>query len=196
MMCPPEYGRSFTDPEDYRKVVNFNERHCARPGTEYGWIVDHAKALHADADKDFDALDGKAASIITNLGGGAGLLTITSLAALASGQVDRIIIFAALPAFVLSLAAVFFGLWARRPAWLASAPTVERAVEQAHHYDSTEEAKGALLGQWHLAIEVLRAVVHRKAKWVQWATWTSFFAVCALIVPLIVALCLLHKTTL
>jgi hypothetical protein len=193
MSQTPDYLQILGSQEAIRRVQEFNERHRPQDQVDYKWLFDHAKALFADCDKDFDALDGKAEKLITGLGSGAGLVTIGSLAGLANGVIDARIVAALLPAFVLSLVSIGLALRARSPQDMAFPPSVESAVDHAHHYLTEDKAKGSLLGQWHVAVEVMRAAAASKAKWVGRATWAFFFAVCALIVPLAAAFCLPPK---
>jgi hypothetical protein len=156
-----------------------------RPDVDYTWAAEFAEKRYAEADRDFEYADSKAASLVVHLGSGAGLLGVVGLAGLATGRAGAAIVLAGFPSFSLAVAALWFALRARQPATGAAPPTVASAVGYAEYFTKPKVGCGGLLGQWHMATEVMRAATTSKARLIRRATLLTFAAVAALTLPLI-----------
>jgi hypothetical protein len=171
----------------YKDAVAFAE--AVEPGDDiaYEWVWSHARELYTHYDTLSEWLDGKAGSIVSYLGGGAGLFTIASLALVATDRAAAVLVLWSLPALVCALASLVCAALARQASWTLSPPTVVSAFNFAGRFKSERESRTAFLGQWHLAVTVSRLVCARKASLVNAATWLYVIAVGLLFLPLAAA---------
>lgn len=130
----------------------------------------------------FKELDDKAGSIITYVGSGVGLLTLSSVAAITDPKIPRAVIFAALPAVLFSLAALVSALMARRTRAVYLPPCVKTATEYVAFFG--DRAESAFIAHAHLCMSLMSPVMINKRWWVELAMIMSVVAVAFLIIPL------------
>lgn len=177
---------AFVPLSPWEKAVRFMETAEAKDGVNYDAATAYAKDLWAEKVKIFDAVDSKADGVIRYLGGGVALFTLGVLA-----KVDHdnyLVALAAVPAVLCAVVAVGLASFARRPTDVPALPTVEAVKACVDHYEDEDKAKGALLGQWHLACEGMRLVGCAKAYWLEWAVKFYCAAIVLLVFPLGVAI--------
>jgi len=180
--CPPPVA----DHPDFKEAVRFGEDVEPVEGVDYGWVWEYAKAdfdrLYADG-KD---LDDKANDLIKYLGGGTGLFTLALLVNVEPKHV--MILWWAIPSFLCALFSIFLATCARVPRKVSIPARIEEAFRYANYFPGADRARGAFVGQWHVASEGLAVVNHQKARQVAWATWAFFATVVLLFLPVLAAL--------
>jgi hypothetical protein len=178
-VAPPNFDNDPT----YVEAKNFAKTIEPEGGKDYGWVAEYAKDLYdrlARANKDIDE---KANDIVKYLGGGSGLFALGAIAK--TDASNAIMLFYAIPSFVIAVCAIVCAAAVRRPMGIDLPPSVEAAFDYASHYDMT--ARAAFLGQWHVACQYLVLVNGYKAKLVKLATWLFVGAIALLILPIVAA---------
>ena len=163
------------------------------PAVDYGWVLKHAERV---ADHDFAVyrrLDDKAAAVLGYVGGGAGIFTLGSLAAVASDKVDAVVAAFALPSVIAAALSVGF---AARGRWSVDTPgptSIGGAIKYAHYFGGRAEA--AFLGQWNQASADMKPVLAGKARWVNLATAAFAAAIVLLTLPLVAGIVVRTRAT-
>ncbi len=171
----------------YRRAAVFNYRFRPKPGVDYKWVAQHARDQYAAADAAFKAVDEKAASVITSFGGVAGLLTLGSAVAVASGQVPAAVGIAAGLPFALAAASLIFAAYARDPRPFGSPGGVDDAAWQADAYgDRAGAAEAVFAGRWFEATALLWVAVDAKVWNLTYATWCFVGSIIAVALPFVV----------
>jgi hypothetical protein len=160
----------------------FRDEFQPLPGLDYGWIVKFAQDEYARLADGFKQLDEKAAAVGSYLGAGTGLLTLGSVAAMASGQVSPWTVVLAAPSILLGLSALIAGVRARLTVRRPTPPPAVRAVAYAEHYH--ERGAAAFIGEWHLATVGALDALKLKARRVDLALHIFTAAIAALLIPL------------
>jgi hypothetical protein len=168
--------------------MQFNATFRPREDTDYTWVVEHAEKRYAERVTDFEYMDAKAASLLTYLGGGAGVLSLGGAVTLFTSPVSPWVVFAGIPAIVIAFVSMGYALVARRPVAILTPPAIREAAAYAASYEDPKVAMAGLLGQWDVATEDVRPETMRKTGLVRTASILAFIAVMALILPLLVRL--------
>jgi hypothetical protein len=164
----------------------FKSTFAPQPDVKYDWVVGYAKDEYARAVEVFKRLDDKAAVVANYLGAGTGLLTLGSVAGVASATASPWIVLAALPAVALAMLALVCASAARRTAFRPAPPTIKDAIDYAEYFGDRAEIH--FLGLWHLTVEMMYPVLNRKAHLVNRSVSFFVWAVLALSLPLAVGL--------
>lgn len=168
------------------------EEFTPKEGVDYRWVVEFARRRHEYFEKSAESLDNKAASIIGYLGGGTGLFTLGSVAAIGSGNANPWIVLLAFPSVLLAGLALYFASKVRRTSSYGY-PKLESAVEYAEHFQPpiedpdqkpTRSGEEEFIGTWHEATELTKCSLARKGRDFDWAMRLFFWAIIALFLPL------------
>jgi hypothetical protein len=170
---------------EWRKTAAF------RHGVNYAWAVKLAKDLHDYYEKSAKEIDDKAASVVGYLGGGTGLFTLGSVAAVGSGNAHWSVVVAALPSFLAAGLALHLAACVRRTHEF-SIPSASSAVAYAnfdefippHTEGKTGNGEVEFMGQWHEAAAKVGAIVERKGALFDRSLRVFVIAVFSLILPL------------
>ncbi|SIN69218.1 hypothetical protein SAMN05444166_0158 [Singulisphaera sp. GP187] len=167
------------DPK-YKEAAVFKETIEPSNDVDYEWVCEYARDCYDRSEKIFAVLDGKANDIIKYLGGGAGLFTLAVLTNL-KPENARIVIWT-IPAYLISIMAIYFAVKAKQPNSVALPPSVKSAFDYANRFEGTSQA--SFLGQWNMMCVGMSVANQVKARSVRKATWAFFGAIVALIFPL------------
>jgi hypothetical protein len=159
----------------YRQAVEFAQTHVPLEGCDYSWVVDHANEQFRQMEEVIEALDDKAAKIITYVGAFAGVSAVTF--AYQAATVHWVIGASFLPTLVLALMAISQAVKAAAPGPQPFPPSAERARAYAEAY-AREQAQARFALQTWAAFEGLSVVASAKAGLVtgasvlfKWAAW-------------------------
>jgi hypothetical protein len=174
--------RYIDDRDEFKEAAHFRETITPVQETDYEWAYDYSKEMYERYLKVYKDLDDKANEIVKYLGGGAGLFTLGVILNVRPETAG--IVGYAIPSFLVALAAACIASTARLPALVCLPPDPETAFDYANRFASREIAKGAFIGEWHLASVGMKLAIDTKAKRVRLATWTFFGAIFLLIFPM------------
>jgi hypothetical protein len=184
---PAEFAAFLAADPACRAAADFKNTFMPRGDTDYGWAAEFAKERYTQTVTDFKELDDKAAAVINYLASGAGLLTIGSLAAVATAKLSPMVIAAAAPSVACATLAIAFAAKARKPTQFFFL-SIKTAARYADYFRPADRAKAAFLGQWHLCVTLNRAVLARKAAWLKRSMQFFVAAVACLLLPLVASL--------
>ena len=184
----PRYTCEVANNKAARDAADFDRTFEPQAGVEYEWVTKHSREQYDDAKKVFDGLDAKATAIITYLSSRTGLITLGSIAAIATEKVPAEVVWCSIPALVCSCIAIVFALRARRPLPVYPPSGADKVVGIANHYKSAKNAEAAFLSHWHLLTVLLRPTIYIKSWNVDYATRLIVATVALLFLPLFVAL--------
>jgi hypothetical protein len=174
---------------DAASAMQFRNSFEPLEGVDYSWIEDIGKDEYKSLNSTFDSLDAKATAIITHVSSGAGLLTLGSLAGVATAKVPTLVIEWAIPSMVFAVAAIIAALLARWPRFVWPPPSGDQLVQLAEHYPTdAKRARALMIPQWQWVNALLREKVNDKAWYIAWSTVLMALAIASLLIPLIVSI--------
>lgn len=165
-------------------AVAFRSEFRPDPETDYDWLLEYAKDRFEETVGIYNALDAKAATVLTHLGSGTGLLTLGTVAAVSSGSVTAVVGLTAVVPFLVASAALWFAVRARR-----SFPHVwpPSAREQVRHATQSKTAKVETIADFDQTTEYLSHRAADRSRSLNHALRLMAYAVFALAAPLAVA---------
>jgi hypothetical protein len=155
-----------------------------KTGVDYDWVYQLAVARFQrlkDANKN---LDDKAASIATAIGGGTGIFTLGSIAALTSGTVNPWVVGFALISVILAVGALCVSIGVRKTKGFPNSPEITYAAQCVQELSDQGNPKAALIGAWHVACEETTPILDKKADRLDLAFRLFAWAIAALILPI------------
>lgn len=159
-----------------------------KPEVDYRWVVNFAKSTVDYYEKASADVDSKAASVVGYLGGGTGLFTLGSIAAVASGNAHYAIILCAMPSVIFATISLAFAIGVRLTG-NHGYPKLTSAVKFAEHYGPSEKSSAGngevdFIGLWHQAATTTAHTVHRKSLLFDRSLKWFAAAVASLLIPL------------
>jgi hypothetical protein len=155
------------------------------PRADYKWVIQFAKDQYTAVVKNFDDIDGKAASLIGYFGGGAGAIAVGALAGVLADKTPPLVAAAAVPSFVVAMAAVILATLARQR-FTFYLPNVRGAAEYAN--DLYECAEIQFVGQWVWATALTAHASNKRARYYNRAIWCAAAAIGLLLLPMLASL--------
>jgi hypothetical protein len=180
-----EWREAITTDEGCRAAYRFLLTFTPQYGVEYDWVIKHAKEQYAVADTTFKGIDDKALTIINYLGGGAGLLTLGSVAGLAVDKVSEWVVLSTLPSFVAAVIAIVYAKKVRNPCCFGYPPTVSTACRATREFVDAKCAEASTIRQWELSSAMIRKAVNDKQRLLRNATMALMWAIILLAGPML-----------
>lgn len=160
-----------------------------RHGVDYKWVTEYAKSRYDESHATYKELDDKAATVANYLAGGAGIMTLGTIAAASASQISPWVVMMALPSLGCALVALDCALRARWTRPISPPPSVPDAVLWANHYGEHEGAAAAAFSaHLYLSVVLMRPALRDKAKWVDRAIGWLMAALGLLVVPVFVCI--------
>lgn len=157
-------------------------------GVGYEWVFKYAMDRYASMHSAFKELEDKAASIVTYLTSGVGILTIGALAAIAEGKIDKSVLKCSLPAIGCAVAALVCALLSRRTMSTYYLPPIDGAMQLANHAITEERGKAIFAAQAHLCVTMMKPVLKRKAGFIELSMRLAVVSVVLMVIPVLVAI--------
>lgn len=157
-------GQVEKDPS-YGLAVSFSDNFKPSEGRDYKWTLDYSVKEYEQASLRADALDDKADTLIGYLGAGSTFVALGLAYGLGKG--NRAVLFAAVPALLLLLAAILLALVARIPSKLPALPYAKDALEMKAGTDQI--AMGKFAASVWTSSRSISISTTKKAMLVRWA---------------------------
>lgn len=163
----------------------FRETFQPKPNVDYEWVKRLAVDQFSTSFADYKALDEKASSIITWIGGGTALMVIGTITSMTKNEMTPLVAGLIGIPVVLAIAAVLFALLARYGRGLYLPPAVKTAVEYAELFGT--EGETLAMGEWHLCGMLMDRNIRVRSISINRALLLGSIAVASLLLPMAVA---------
>ena len=165
----------------------FSDRFVPRPGTDYDWVYAYAKDRFAQTLAAFKDLEDKAASTITYLGGGTGLVSLGAVLSFSEGKISPVTVAACFVPLVLAGVSLVLATISRWTAEVHYPPSIRDAVKFAEHAATATDARAMLAVVIHEGDAATMATLSEKARLVEWSLRCKTAAIAAMLLPVLFA---------